>query len=200
MWNIKENLAFFPASSAQELRYQKRRFLVSPVVLRSLYLAFCQTCLQPPNVSYLSPTHLQPLCHRPCSYAATLLYLGTHPTEICRQTLRSSIQENLESQISRIHHVEPRSTVLLAHAVNGLNLPISLSKMAERWENVSVVGHVFAVLAITRCTFRVNVQKTLQLNSSLKWPKEKGWQRCYSCSAMVELKEGCNHMTCRCTV
>ncbi|KAJ9213254.1 hypothetical protein DTO166G4_5061 [Paecilomyces variotii] len=29
--------------------------------------------------------------------------------------------------------------------------------------------------------------------------KEKGWQRCHSCSAMVELKEGCNHMTCRCT-
>ena len=29
--------------------------------------------------------------------------------------------------------------------------------------------------------------------------KEEGWQRCYNCSAMVELKEGCNHMTCRCT-
>jgi len=29
--------------------------------------------------------------------------------------------------------------------------------------------------------------------------KEKGWQRCYSCAAVVELKEGCNHMTCRCT-
>ncbi|KAF4547113.1 Hypothetical protein D9617_59g026520 [Elsinoe fawcettii] len=29
--------------------------------------------------------------------------------------------------------------------------------------------------------------------------KDKGWQRCYSCKAMVELKEGCNHMTCRCT-
>lgn len=29
--------------------------------------------------------------------------------------------------------------------------------------------------------------------------KQSGWQRCYSCSAMVELKEGCNHMTCRCT-
>jgi len=28
--------------------------------------------------------------------------------------------------------------------------------------------------------------------------KEAGWQRCYNCSAMVELKEGCNHMTCRC--
>ena len=28
--------------------------------------------------------------------------------------------------------------------------------------------------------------------------KEKGWQRCYNCSAMVELKEGCNHITCRC--
>jgi ariadne-1 len=25
--------------------------------------------------------------------------------------------------------------------------------------------------------------------------KEKGWQRCYNCKAVVELKEGCNHMT-----
>ncbi|KAI9681420.1 MAG: hypothetical protein M1817_002704 [Caeruleum heppii] len=29
--------------------------------------------------------------------------------------------------------------------------------------------------------------------------KREGWQRCHNCSAMVELKEGCNHMTCRCT-
>ena len=29
--------------------------------------------------------------------------------------------------------------------------------------------------------------------------KAEGWQRCYNCSATVELKEGCNHMTCRCT-
>ncbi|KAM5499649.1 hypothetical protein McanMca71_006223 [Microsporum canis] len=28
---------------------------------------------------------------------------------------------------------------------------------------------------------------------------QEGWQRCFSCSAMVELKEGCNHITCRCT-
>ncbi|MCJ1394430.1 hypothetical protein MMC18_007308 [Xylographa bjoerkii] len=28
--------------------------------------------------------------------------------------------------------------------------------------------------------------------------KSQGWQRCFNCSAMVELKEGCNHMTCRC--
>jgi ariadne-1 len=25
--------------------------------------------------------------------------------------------------------------------------------------------------------------------------KDQGWQRCYSCKAVVELKEGCNHMT-----
>ena len=25
--------------------------------------------------------------------------------------------------------------------------------------------------------------------------KKEGWQRCHNCSAMVELKEGCNHMT-----
>ncbi|MCJ1405189.1 hypothetical protein MMC11_008415 [Xylographa trunciseda] len=28
--------------------------------------------------------------------------------------------------------------------------------------------------------------------------KAQGWQRCFNCSATVELKEGCNHMTCRC--
>ncbi|KAI0523634.1 hypothetical protein F5B22DRAFT_406616 [Xylaria bambusicola] len=28
--------------------------------------------------------------------------------------------------------------------------------------------------------------------------KEAGWKRCFNCQAMVELKEGCNHMTCRC--
>ncbi|KAL1952839.1 hypothetical protein VTO42DRAFT_4111 [Malbranchea cinnamomea] len=39
-------------------------------------------------------------------------------------------------------------------------------------------------------------EHTLRL---METAKEKGWQRCYNCSAMVELKEGCNHMTCRCT-
>ncbi|KAF1813065.1 hypothetical protein P152DRAFT_374696, partial [Eremomyces bilateralis CBS 781.70] len=29
--------------------------------------------------------------------------------------------------------------------------------------------------------------------------KEEGWQRCYNCKTMVELREGCNHMTCHCT-
>ncbi|KAG6026363.1 hypothetical protein E4U19_002676 [Claviceps sp. Clav32 group G5] len=28
--------------------------------------------------------------------------------------------------------------------------------------------------------------------------KEEGWKRCFKCRALVELKEGCNHMTCRC--
>ncbi|OHF01472.1 hypothetical protein CORC01_03228 [Colletotrichum orchidophilum] len=28
--------------------------------------------------------------------------------------------------------------------------------------------------------------------------KDEGWKRCYKCSHMVELKEGCNHMTCIC--
>ncbi|ETS83283.1 hypothetical protein PFICI_05159 [Pestalotiopsis fici W106-1] len=35
-------------------------------------------------------------------------------------------------------------------------------------------------------------------NEILKQAKENGWKRCYSCLEMIELKEGCNHMTCRC--
>jgi hypothetical protein len=41
--------------------------------------------------------------------------------------------------------------------------------------------------------------KDPETKAFIETAKEKGWQRCYSCHAMVELKEGCNHMTCRCT-
>ncbi|KXS97586.1 hypothetical protein AC578_5759 [Pseudocercospora eumusae] len=41
--------------------------------------------------------------------------------------------------------------------------------------------------------------KDPEIAQLMEQAKEKGWQTCYSCHAMVELKEGCNHMTCRCT-
>jgi len=34
-----------------------------------------------------------------------------------------------------------------------------------------------------------------ETNRLVAMAKEKGWQRCYNCKAVVELKEGCNHMT-----
>lgn len=33
------------------------------------------------------------------------------------------------------------------------------------------------------------------IDKFLAQAKEEGWQRCYQCKAMVELHEGCNHMT-----
>ncbi|TVY15626.1 E3 ubiquitin-protein ligase itt1 [Lachnellula arida] len=38
-----------------------------------------------------------------------------------------------------------------------------------------------------------------ETNKLLETAKQAGWQRCYNCRTMVELKEGCNHMTCHCT-
>ncbi|CZT53001.1 related to ariadne-2 protein [Rhynchosporium secalis] len=40
--------------------------------------------------------------------------------------------------------------------------------------------------------------KDEETNRLLAQAKQAGWQRCYNCRTMVELKEGCNHMTCRC--
>ncbi|KFA55545.1 hypothetical protein S40293_02035 [Stachybotrys chartarum IBT 40293] len=40
--------------------------------------------------------------------------------------------------------------------------------------------------------------KDEETNLFLEQAKDEGWQRCYRCKAVVELKEGCNHMTCRC--
>lgn len=37
--------------------------------------------------------------------------------------------------------------------------------------------------------------KDEETNRVVEMAKEQGWQRCYNCKAVVELKEGCNHMT-----
>ena len=61
-----------------------------------------------------------------------------------------------------------------------------------------------------RCQTRVCATCNNKLHKSQECPKdpemikltkkakEEGWQTCFNCNAMVELKEGCNHMTCRC--
>ena len=40
--------------------------------------------------------------------------------------------------------------------------------------------------------------KDPETQAFIKHAKEQGWQRCYNCASIIELKEGCNHMTCRC--
>jgi hypothetical protein len=55
------------------------------------------------------------------------------------------------------------------------------------------------VLCNGRFHTRRECPKDEETNRLVQLAKDKGWQRCYSCKAMVELKEGCNHMTCRCT-
>ncbi|KAI9789425.1 MAG: hypothetical protein M1833_002419 [Piccolia ochrophora] len=46
---------------------------------------------------------------------------------------------------------------------------------------------------------RKECPKDEETNRFVEIAKKEGWQRCHNCSAMIELKEGCNHMTCRCT-
>ncbi|KAL7922271.1 hypothetical protein ACQKWADRAFT_292957 [Trichoderma austrokoningii] len=69
-------------------------------------------------------------------------------------------------------------------------------------------GRMFAQCG--RCDTKVCPECNSKWHSSLECPrdeetnklldqaKEEGWMRCYKCKSLVELKEGCNHMTCRC--
>lgn len=41
----------------------------------------------------------------------------------------------------------------------------------------------------------IDCPKDEETNKLLEQARDEGWQRCYRCKAMVELKEGCNHMT-----
>jgi ariadne-1 len=51
------------------------------------------------------------------------------------------------------------------------------------------------VLCNSKFHSRRECPKDEETNRLVEMAKEKGWQRCYSCKAVVELKEGCNHMT-----
>ena len=74
-----------------------------------------------------------------------------------------------------------------------------------------IMEHGRKVGTCKRCRTRVCCTCNNKMHKSKECPKDEatkqfietakkeGWQRCYNCSAMVELKEGCNHMTCRCT-
>jgi hypothetical protein len=37
-----------------------------------------------------------------------------------------------------------------------------------------------------------------ELEAVLKMGEKSGWRRCYKCRTLVELSQGCTHMTCRC--
>ncbi|QIW95183.1 hypothetical protein AMS68_000701 [Peltaster fructicola] len=62
-----------------------------------------------------------------------------------------------------------------------------------------------------RCKTKACISCGMKLHKTRECPKDpeiaklveqaaqQGWKQCYSCNAMVELREGCNHMTCRCT-
>jgi hypothetical protein len=51
------------------------------------------------------------------------------------------------------------------------------------------------VLCNNRFHTRRECPRDEETNRVVQMAKDKGWQRCYSCKALVELKEGCNHMT-----
>ncbi|KAF1365323.1 hypothetical protein EJ07DRAFT_95435, partial [Lizonia empirigonia] len=55
------------------------------------------------------------------------------------------------------------------------------------------------VLCNSKYHTRRDCPKDEETKRLVQMAKEKGWQQCYNCKAVVELKEGCNHMTCRCT-
>lgn len=51
------------------------------------------------------------------------------------------------------------------------------------------------VLCNSKYHTRRDCPKDEETKRIVQMAKEKGWQQCYNCKAVVELKEGCNHMT-----
>ncbi|KAK0628591.1 hypothetical protein B0T17DRAFT_606177 [Bombardia bombarda] len=44
----------------------------------------------------------------------------------------------------------------------------------------------------------VDCPEDWELDAVLKMGEKSGWRRCYKCRTLVELSQGCTHMTCRC--
>ncbi|OAL00260.1 hypothetical protein IQ06DRAFT_222194 [Phaeosphaeriaceae sp. SRC1lsM3a] len=69
----------------------------------------------------------------------------------------------------------------------------------RRYARCGTCSTKVCVLCNERFHTKRECPKDEETNRLVQMAKEQGWQRCYSCKAVVELKEGCNHMTCRCT-
>ncbi|KAF9072786.1 hypothetical protein BDP27DRAFT_388855 [Rhodocollybia butyracea] len=48
------------------------------------------------------------------------------------------------------------------------------------------------------CRTQLSVEEELMENEFRNLAREKSWQTCPGCSAVVELTQGCSHITCRC--
>lgn len=69
----------------------------------------------------------------------------------------------------------------------------------RRYARCGTCSTKVCVLCNERFHTKRECPKDEETNRLVQMAKEEGWQRCYNCKAVVELKEGCNHMTCRCT-
>ncbi|EOA82559.1 hypothetical protein ACJQWK_04919 [Exserohilum turcicum] len=69
----------------------------------------------------------------------------------------------------------------------------------RKYARCSTCNTKVCVLCNSKFHTKRECPKDEETNRVVEMAKEQGWQRCYSCKAVVELKEGCNHMTCRCT-
>jgi len=65
----------------------------------------------------------------------------------------------------------------------------------RKYARCSTCNTKVCVLCNSKFHTKRECPKDEETNRLVEMAKEKGWQRCYSCKAVVELKEGCNHMT-----
>ncbi|KAL7779871.1 hypothetical protein CFE70_009889 [Pyrenophora teres f. teres 0-1] len=66
----------------------------------------------------------------------------------------------------------------------------------RKYARCSACSTKICVLCNSKFHTKRECPKDEETNRVVEMAKEQGWQRCYSCKAVVELKEGCNHMTC----
>jgi len=65
----------------------------------------------------------------------------------------------------------------------------------RKYARCSACSTKICVLCNSKFHTKRECPKDEETNRVVEMAKEQGWQRCYSCKAVVELKEGCNHMT-----
>ncbi|KAK1087957.1 hypothetical protein LTR33_000797 [Friedmanniomyces endolithicus] len=140
----------------------------------------CHECLiRVFNMSVNDPAHMPPRCctddHIPLKHVDKLF---------------AQVQDSLEPEVPGVPHQEPHL------------LPSSeMRRMDQAFPHPSRRSRKKTKVC-TLCNNKMHRSKDCpddpETAKLVDQAKEKGWQRCFNCSSMVELKEGCNHMTCRC--
>lgn len=166
-----------PTSNCDSCLEQRQIFLI-----KSCNHSYCYTCIRELFLGAIRDEELYPprCCAEPFPAETASQVLGNNELDDFNQKATEYTAEH------RVYCAEPGCSSFIPQSAIQCDIGTCPGCQKETHLPCGALAH-----SGVDCPLDNTLQTFLSMASA------QGWQRCYSCRAMVELKHGCNHMACR---